>query len=162
MALTTRPTSGTLAPAFALPGMRLVDGEVTTATYSLEAREPGPLVLVFYPGDDTPVCTTQLCSYSSGLEGFAELGAQVWGLSAQDLASHEAFARKHALRLPLLTDTGREVARAYGLLRLGGRHTARSVFVLDADNVVRWSDVRSVGLTWQRDADLLAAVRSVS
>lgn len=154
------PDVGQPAPPFEMQGVHLVDGQATISTYSLTGRA-APLVLVFYPGDETPVCTSQLCSYSSGLEAFTDLGADVWAISTQDLASHERFARKHDLRIPLLADDRKSVVQAYGVARLGGRHTARSVFVLDAGSVIRWRDVRSVGLTWQKDAELVQAVAAL-
>ena len=149
------PEVGSVAPAFSLEGVRLVDGESVRSTYSLEGRAAGPLVLVFYPGDDTTVCTKQLCAYSSGFEQFTDLGAEVWGISVQDLASHESFARKHQLRMPLLADDDKVVVKAYGVGRLGGLHTARSVFVVDAVGVLRWRDVRSAGVTYQKPGDLV-------
>jgi peroxiredoxin Q/BCP len=76
-------------------------------------------VLAFYPGDDTAVCTRQMCAYSSGLEEFTGLDAVVWGISRQDIDSHERFARKHGLRLPLLADTAGVAVGAYGI-GLGG------------------------------------------
>ena len=75
------------------------------------ATSPGkPVVLVFYPGDDTPVCTKQLNSYNDGLEQFTELDAQVLGISAQDVDSHERFPGKHGFDFPLLADTDKAVA----------------------------------------------------
>ena len=73
-------------------------------------------MLVFYPGDDTPVCTKQLNTYNDGLEQFTELGAQVLAISAQDVRSHERFAGKHGLAFPLLADTDKAVAASYGTL----------------------------------------------
>lgn len=149
------PEVGSVAPNFSLEGVRLVDGEAVRSTYSLEGRVAGSLVLVFYPGDDTTVCTKQLCAYSSGFEQFTELGAEVWGISVQNLASHESFARKHQLPMPLLADDGKVVVKRYGLTRLGGLHTARSVFVIDAQGIVRWSDVRTAGVTYQKPGELV-------
>ena len=77
-----------------------------------------PIVLAFYPGDNTAVCTRQLCSYTSGLESFTGFGASVWAISPQGLASHEQFARKYDLAFPLLADEGLAVSRAI-------RHHAR-------------------------------------
>ena len=156
----SRPAVGQPAPPFTQQGVRLVEEETQTSSYTLEGRT-SPLVLVFYPGDETPVCTSQLCSYSSGLEAFTDLGADVWAVSTQDLASHERFALHHNLRSPLLADIDKTVVTAYGVTRLGGRHTARSVFVLDATGVVRWRDLRTVGLTWQRNDDVVRAVAAV-
>ncbi len=156
-----RPALGAPAPAFALPGVRLVGGDLLRAEYSLARAVGAPLVLAFYPGDDTPVCTKQMCSYSSGLEAFTDLGAAVWGISTQDLASHERFARKHDLRLPLLSDADKTVVKAYGVAGPLGLHTARSVFVLDAAGVLRWSHVSSVGLAYQQSATLVDVVRGL-
>ncbi len=158
------PTVGTPAPAFAVEGLRLVGGEVMRSTYRLGDRPAGsgPLVLAFYPGDETPVCTRQMCAYSSGLEVFTDLGAEVWGVSTQDLASHEKFARRHDLRLPLLADTDKAMCRAYGVLRLGGAHLARSVFVVDGDGVLRWKHVSTLGVTYQNTAKLAAVLRDLT
>ncbi len=141
------PGEGQPAPDFTLPGIQLVDGEAVRGEYTLSAQRGRPLVLAFYPGDDTVVCTRQLCSYSSGLEQFTDLGAQVWGISQQSVDSHEAFARKHGLRLPLLADTERTATRAYGIGL--GSTLRRAVFVIDADGVIRWKHVALLGLTYQ-------------
>jgi len=155
------PEIGTPAPDFELPGLQLVDGEPVTSSYRLEGRI-GPLVLAFYPGDATPTCTQQMCSYSSGLEEFTDLGAQVWGVSGQDLASHEKFARQFDLKIPLLADVDKKVVKAYGLTRFGGLHTARAVFVIDEAGLVRWSDVRTIGMSYQPNGDLVTALKELS
>ena len=95
---------GDRAPAFTLPGT----GE---RTYSLAEYAGRPIVLVFYPGDDTPVCTKQLNTYNQGLDQFTDLGAQVLAISAQDIASHERFsAEQGGFAFPLLADTDKAVA----------------------------------------------------
>jgi thioredoxin-dependent peroxiredoxin len=139
------PAVGSVAPTFTLPGMSLHDGVRTDAEYSLGAQIGRPVVLAFYPGDATPVCTSQLCSYQDELEGFAEVGATIWGISPQALDSHEGFARDASLTFPLLADTGGDVIRAYGI-HAPGIGLRRSVFVIDADGVVRWRHVGLVGL----------------
>ncbi|WP_042381987.1 peroxiredoxin [Streptacidiphilus melanogenes] len=146
------PAVGAPAPDFTLPAVQLVDGEAVRSELTLSAQRGRPVVLAFYPGDDTPVCTKQLCSYSSGLEQFADLGADVWGISTQDVASHEAFARKHGLRMPLLADTARTTAEAYGITL--GAMVRRSVFVVDAEGVLRWKHVAALGLTFRDVATL--------
>lgn len=142
-----QPQVGTEAPDFTLPGVVLRDGEFQTGDYTLSAHRGRPLVLAFYPGDDTAVCTRQLCEYSAGLEQFAGLGADVWGISPQGLDSHRDFAGKHGLRMPLLADTEQVATEAYGIGLLGSLR--RAVFVLDAEGVVRWRHVAVVGLTFQ-------------
>ncbi|MET9555063.1 peroxiredoxin [Streptomyces sp. NPDC006645] len=151
------PDLGGPVASFTLPGgvlERAADGEVrgddtfVRREYSLDERRGHPLVLAFYPGDDTSVCTKQLCSYSSGLETFTELGAEVWGISPQDLDSHEAFARKYGLRIPLLADTDRAVARAFGIAA-PGIGLRRAVFLIAPDGTVHWKHVALLGATFQ-------------
>lgn len=113
-------------------------------------------MLAFYPGDDTLVCTKQLCSYQDDLARLTDLRAQVWGISSQDLDSHERFAAKRALTFPLLADTDRAVQKLYGVAAPLG-HTKRSVFVIDAEGVLRWSHISLLGMTYQ-DSDTLADV----
>ncbi len=122
----------------------------------LSEHRGAPVVLAFYPGDDTPVCTAQLCSYQDDLHVLRDLGAQVWGVSSQGLDSHERFARRRGLTFPLLADTEREAQRAYGVVGPFGL-TKRSVFVVDGDGVLRWRHVSTVGLRY-RDVDTLAEV----
>lgn len=141
------PEVGDKAPDFTLPGLRLSDDGVERGEYTLSAQAGHPVVLAFYPGDETKVCTRQMCSYSSGMEEFTGLNATVWGISPQDLDSHEAFARKHGLRQPLLADVEREVVRAYGI-GLGGS-LRRSVFIIDGEGVLRYKHVALVGVTYR-------------
>ena len=141
------PETGQVPPDFTLPGITLAGGEAIQADYTLSQQGGKPIVLAFYPGDNTAVCTRQLCSYTSGLESFTGFGAAVWAISPQGLASHEQFARKYNLAFPLLADEGLTVARQYGIT-LGGAGLRRSVFVIDADGVLRWKHVTLVGLTF--------------
>jgi thioredoxin-dependent peroxiredoxin len=141
------PEVGSEAPDFTLPGLRLSGGEVERGSYTLSAERGHPVVLAFYPGDETAVCTRQMCSYSSGLEEFTGLGATVWGISPQDLTSHEKFARKHDLRLPLLADVDRTAVEAYGIGL--GSGLRRAVFIVDAEGKVRYRHVALVGITYR-------------
>ncbi len=148
------PEVGSPAPEFSLPGTVRADGTVNRGEYSLAGHRGQPIVLAFYPGDDTPTCTKQLCSYSAGLDRFGELGAVVWGISRQDLDSHEAFAAKRDINFPLLSDVDGSVVAAYGI-GMPGLGLRRSVFVLGPDGTVRWRHIALVGLTYQ-DLDTLA------
>jgi thioredoxin-dependent peroxiredoxin len=141
------PDVGQLAPDFTLPGVLLAGGDAAQAQYTLSQQHGKPVVLAFYPGDNTAVCTRQLCSYTSGLESFTGFGATVWGISPQGLASHERFARKYNLAFPLLADEGLSVSKEYGIT-LGGAGLRRSVFVIDSGGVLRWKHVTLVGLTF--------------
>lgn len=157
------PEVGLAAPDFTLSGLQLVDGEVRRAEYTLSEQAGHPVVLAFYPGDDTSVCTKQMCAYSSGLEEFAGLNATVWGISPQGLDSHESFARKHSLRLPLLADTERKATTAYGI-GLGSSSLRRAIFIIDGQGIVRWKHVALLGLTYRNTETLteqLAALAGV-
>jgi peroxiredoxin Q/BCP len=153
------PEVGTPAPGFTLPGVEIVDGAAVRGELTLSAQRGRPVVLAFYPGDDTPVCTKQLCSYTTELRVFTDLDAIVWGISPQDLDSHEAFARKHSLGFPLLADIDRGVTSSYGVTMLG-LGVRRSVFVIDADGIVRWRYVGLVGLTYPDAATIAAQVKA--
>ncbi|MCU1589643.1 MAG: peroxiredoxin [Frankiales bacterium] len=146
------PAPGRPAPDFTLEGV--ASGE--RRSFSLADAKGSCLVLAFYPGDDTLVCTKQLCSYQDDLARLTDLRAQVWGISSQDLDSHERFAAKRALTFPLLADTDRAVQKLYGVAAPLG-HTKRSVFVIDAEGVLRWSHISLLGMTYQ-DSDTLADV----
>ncbi len=149
------PDVGQVAPDFTLPGVLLAGGEAARGQYTLSQQRGHPVVLAFYPGDNTAVCTRQLCSYTSGLESFTGFGATVWAISPQGLASHEQFARKYNLAFPLLADEGLAVSKQYGIT-LGAGALRRSVFVIDSGGVLRWKHVTLVGLTFP-SADTISA-----
>ena len=119
-----------------------------------------PLVLVFYPGDDTPVCTKQLNSYNDDLSQFEALNAQVVAISAQSVDSHEKFAGKHGFKFPLLADTDKAVAGAYGTLGPLG-FPRRSVFIIDADGIVRYAHRAIAGLTFRPVGELIDVLLSL-
>jgi peroxiredoxin Q/BCP len=150
--MATTPALGTPAPDLDLPAW--VDG--AEGRLQLSQHRGTPVVLAFYPGDGTPVCTKQLCSYQDDLQVLTGLGAQVWGISSQDVASHQRFAERRGLTFPLLADTDKTAQRAYGVVGPLGM-TKRSVFVVDREGVLRWSHVSTVGLRYQ-DVDTLAGV----
>ncbi|PZE25348.1 MULTISPECIES: peroxiredoxin [unclassified Curtobacterium] len=154
------PGVGELAPDFTLPGTLLRRGERTDDAYSLRAQIGRTVVLAFYPGDATPVCTAQMCSYERELDEFLELGAIVWGVSRQGLDSHEAFARGASLSFPLLADTAGEVVRAYGV-QAPGIGVRRSVFVIGPDGVVRWRHVGLVGMRFPKASTIREHVEAL-
>ena len=139
---------GDAAPDFTLPA-------TGDRNVSLSDFRGQPVVLVFYPGDDTPVCTKQLNSYNDELEKFTDLNAQVLGISAQDVSSHTAFSGKHGFAFPLLADTDKTVAGLYGTLGPIG-FPRRSVFIIDADGVVRYAHRAIAGLTYRPVKELVA------
>ncbi|WP_405937641.1 peroxiredoxin family protein [Streptomyces sp. NBC_00726] len=142
------PQPGSAVPDFTLPGGVLAGDVFERRDYALAEARGRALVLAFYPGDNTTVCTKQLCAYSSGMETFEKLDAEVWGISPQGVDSHESFARAHGLRMPLLADPGRETARAFGVAA-PGIGVRRAVFLIDAEGVLRWKHVALLGATFQ-------------
>lgn len=145
---------GEQAPDFTLPGTGGRD-------YTLSSYRGQPVVLVFYPGDNTAVCTTQLKSYTADFDEFEGVDAQILAISPQDVQSHEGFSEKHGFRFPLLADTDKEVGGAYGVLGPVGFYR-RSVFVVDRDGVIRYAHRAIAGLTYKSSDELVKAVRAAS
>ena len=145
---------GERAPDFTLPG-------TDDQEYSLAQYRGRPVVLVFYPGDDTPVCTKQLNSYNDDIDQFAELDAQVLGISAQDVASHEEFSDKYGFSFPLLADVDKKVAGLYGTLGPIG-FPRRSVFIVDGEGIIRYAHRAIAGLTFRPVSELIAELEKLS
>lgn len=149
---------GQAAPGFTLEGTDNTDAG--RRAYSLEEFRGQPVVLVFYPGDNTPVCTRQLNSYTEDIDSFAEAGAQVLAVSPQSVQSHDDFSCKQGgFAFPLLADTDKKVGEAYGILGPLGFYR-RSAFVIDAAGVVRYAHRAIAGLTFRSTDDLVRAVRA--
>lgn len=147
---------GDPAPPFELPGT--LDGR--HRDYSLEEFRGRRVVLVFYPGDNTPVCTRQLNTYTEEVARFAELDAQVLAISPQGLRSHDGFAEKQGgFAFPLLADEDREVAGAYGVLGLLGFYR-RSLFVVDAEGILRWAHRGHAASRFRPVEEIAAAIAS--
>ena len=140
---------GDQAPEFELPSTR---GPVKLS--ALRAR--GPVLLVFYPGDDTPVCTKQLCDYRDNLAVFDKLGVQVVALNPQSEASHAKFAEKHRLPFPVAADAGGSVTRAYGARGLLGM-TKRALVLVGRDGKIAWRKV-DFPLFYETTEDVRAAI----
>ncbi len=143
---------GEPAPDFELPG--------TDGPFRLYKHLGERVVLLFYPGDNTMVCTKQFCSYRDRAEDFASLNATVVGVSAQDTASHEAFSAKHSLTVPLRADVGGKVASLYSTY---GRPlgTKRAVIVIDERGIVRHRHDHLLGLDFQSVNELKQALNEL-
>jgi peroxiredoxin Q/BCP len=129
-------------------------------TYRLSDYRGQNVILAFYPGDFTTVCTRQFCSYRDNDERIATLGAQVLGISPQSVGSHDRFTEKYNLNVPLLADTDLSVAGAYGVS--AGPLVRRAVFLVDGEGVIRHRHVALVGITYQDIDDLERAVATLA
>jgi thioredoxin-dependent peroxiredoxin len=108
-----------------------------------------PVVLYFYPRDDTPGCTKEACAFRDRKADLSKLGVQVFGISPDDVESHQQFGHKFSLNFPLLADTQHQVAQQYGAwrekVRFGKKSMGiqRSTFLIDGEGIVRkvWKNV---------------------
>ena len=151
---TASPAVGDEAPPFTLPG-------TGGRTYSLADYRGRPVVLVFYPGDSTPVCTRQLTTYTHDIARFEEVDAQVLAVSPQDVSSHERFAcEQGGFAFPLLADTDKAVAAAYGVPGPVGFYR-RSTFVIDPGGVIRYAHRSVAGTSFRPVDELIAAVEAL-
>ena len=116
-------------------------------------------MLLFYPGDETPICTRQMCSVRDRWADYSATGAEVVGISTNTVESHKSFTEHHDLPLRLLADVDRRVADLYGAQSLIPGKVARSVFVIDAKGVLRYRDVRPLGLFRPKDDEVIRAIR---
>jgi peroxiredoxin Q/BCP len=162
------PKVGDRAPDFELPG-------TGGRSYGLAEHEGRGVVLAFYPGDFTRVCTLQLCSYRDEGARLDALAVPVLGISPQSVDSHERFREEKRLNVPLLADEDLAVAKRYGVrgwatplakvaglaTTAGGWYVQRSIFVIDGDLVIRYRHVSRTGATFQTVEDLERAVAAI-
>jgi peroxiredoxin Q/BCP len=150
---------GKKAPDFTLPA----DDGTKVKLSSLRGQ---PVVVYFYPRDDTPGCTREACAMRDRKDDLARLGAKVLGISTDDVESHEKFRDKFSLNFPLLADTGHQVAEKYGAWREKTRFgktsmgIQRSTFLIDAEGVVRkvWKSVQVDG----HDEQVVKAIEEIA
>lgn len=160
---------GDAAPDFELPG---TDGK----TFKLSEHRGHNVVLAFYPGDATTVCTAQFCSYRDKADQLNQLDAEVIGISPQSVDSHERWVEEQELNVPLLADEDLVVSKRYGvtawlgpLARFtelkdvpGGRYIMRAIFIIDGDGIVRYRHVSRTGATFQSVEDIEQALAGVA
>ncbi len=146
---------GERVPSFTLPDQ---DGN----PFRLEdALSRGPLVLFFYPKDDSPICTAEACGFRDASADFLAAGAVVAGVSSGDSASHRRFADKHSLQFPLLADEGGALRRKLGMPRaMLGMLESRVTYVIDREGILRhrFEAMLSAG---KHVAEALKTVRSL-
>jgi len=159
---------GDPAPDFELPG-------TGDRTYRLSDYRGRKLILAFYPGDATTVCTKQFCSYRDEGDRLDGLGADVLGISPQSLQSHEHWVKEQELNVPLLADVDLAVSKRYGvtgwlgpLARFtelketpGGRYVMRSIFIVDEQGVIRHRHVSRTGASYESVGDLERALAAL-
>lgn len=150
---------GDEAPDFTLPGTDFTpEGH---RDYTLSDYRGRPVVLVFYPADNSPVCTVQLTRYSADISQLDVLGAQVLALSPQSVEVHDGFSEKQGgFTFPLLADVDKEVGRMYGVLGPLGFYR-RSVFVIDPVGIIRYAHRSVTSLAFQPIDHLAAKVREL-
>ena len=154
------PTVGDPAPDFTLPG---TDGTAEGhRDYTLSELAGRPVVLAFYPGDNTPVCTRQLNSYTADIDEFRDVDAAVLAISPQSVESHDGFsADQGGFAFPLLSDADKQVGKRYGILGPVGFYR-RSIFVIDAAGVIRYVHRAVAGLSFRPTAEVVAAVEAAA
>lgn len=145
---------GDRAPDFTLTG--------TDGTFTLSEHRGERVVLLFYPGDDTVVCTKQFCSYRDRADEVADLGATLVGIAAKDEGSKAAFKAKHGLTVPLLADPDGAVAKAYGVWMGPLSMAKRTVFIVDEEGRIAYEHGNRLSLTYDSVDDLKAALASLS
>ena len=149
-------TSATAREGAPAPDFTLTDGD--GQSWRLSDHRGKVVVLLFYPGDETPICTKQMCSVRDRWGDYAATGAEVVGISTDSVESHRKFAEHHDLPLRLLSDADRRVADLYGANSLVPGKVARSVFVIDGNGTIRYRDVRPLGLFRPKDDDVIKAI----
>ncbi|HXH69498.1 MAG TPA: peroxiredoxin [Pyrinomonadaceae bacterium] len=143
------------APDFALKDS---DGR----DWKLSDRRGKTVVLLFYPGDNTPVCTKQLCSVRDNWADYAATGTEVVGISTDSAASHKDFAAEHNLPLTLLADESGAVVEKYNVKSWLPRRAARAVVVIGKDGKIRHYQIQSLSLFRPKDDEVLAAIRAAN
>jgi thioredoxin-dependent peroxiredoxin len=160
---------GDAAPDFELPGS---DGR----NFKLSEQRGRNVVLAFYPGDATTVCTAQFCSYRDNADKLDQLEAEVIGISPQSVDSHERWVEEQELNVPLLADEDLDVSKRYGvtawlgpLARFtelkdtpGGRYIMRAIFIVDGEGIVRYRHVSRTGATFQSVEDIEQALAGLA
>lgn len=147
-------TANVGAPA---PDFTLKDGE--GKEWRLSDRRGKVVVLLFYPGDETPVCTRQMCSVRDRWQEYAETGAEVVGISTDTIESHKNFAAKRELPLRLLSDAGGAVSKLYGATSWLPGRSARAVVIIDARGGVRHRKVQPLSLFRPNDDEIIEEIR---
>lgn len=141
------------------PDFSLSDGE--GIEWKLSDHKGKVVVLLFYPGDDTPVCTRQLCSVRDNWQRYAATGAEVVGISTDSVASHRTFSEKYGLTLKLLSDPGAKVVSAYGVKSWIPGKSARAVVIVGRDGRVAYHKTQTLSVFRPDDEEILRVIASL-
>ena len=139
------------------PDFALKDGGGNV--WKLSERRGKTVVLLFYPGDNTPICTKQMCSVRDNWADYAETGAEVVGISTDSVDSHKSFGEKYDLPLTLLSDEGGKVSQMYEANSWIPGRSARAVVVIDKTGKISHHQVQSLSLFRPKDDEVLEAIR---
>ena len=140
------------------PDFTINDGE--GSDWTLSDHRGKTVVLLFYPGDNTPVCTAQLCSVRDHWSEYQATGAEVVGISTDSVESHKGFAEKNELPLRLLSDPDRKVSEMYDMKSWLPGRSARGVVVIDKDGKIAYHKAQAVSLFKPADREVLDAIRA--
>ena len=140
------------APNFTLKDERGED-------WRLADRRGHVVVMLFYPGDETPICTKQLCSVRDRWTDYVATGAEIVGISTDTVESHRKFSEHYELPLTLLSDPDERVTKLYGVRSWLRRRSARAVIVIDAHGIIRYRKVEPLSLFRPKDNQVIEAIR---
>ncbi|HMJ07396.1 MAG TPA: peroxiredoxin [Pyrinomonadaceae bacterium] len=136
----------------------LIDGDGND--WTLSDHRGKTVVLMFYPGDNTPVCTAQLCSVRDHWSEYQATGAEVVGISTDTVESHKGFAEKNSLPLRLLSDADRKVSEMYDMRSWLPGRSARGIVVIDKNGKITYKKAEAISLFRPKDNDVLAAIKA--
>lgn len=144
----------------AAPDFMLKDGD--GLDWKLSDHRGKVVALLFYPGDNTPVCTAQMCSVRDNWDEYVANGAEVVGISTDSAESHGSFSAKYNLPMRLLSDAGGEVSALYDVKSWLPGRSARAVFVIDKNGVISHRQVQALSLLRPKDDDIIAAIKKAN
>lgn len=146
-----------MKPGDKAPLFSLLDGDGNK--WNLADELGKVIVLLFYPGDNTPVCTKQLCSVRDHWSEYQATGAEVVGISTDSVESHGRFASEYELPLRLLSDADGTVSKQFGMSSWLPGRAARGVVVIDKEGRIAYSKAEAISLFRPKDDDVLAAIQ---
>ncbi|MEK8024113.1 MAG: peroxiredoxin family protein [Candidatus Hydrogenedentota bacterium] len=144
------PDVGDAAPDFSLPSSQ--GGEVRLSDF----RGKSSVLLIFYPGDFTPICTLQLCSYTESYKAFADRGFAIMGIGTDSVDVHRKFAKEKSISFPLLSDDGGKVCRDYGVFGSIMKRPQRALIMIDRNGIIKMRHVEMTRLLYRKADAVLA------